>query len=127
MDMPQVPSTQYVKEFSCMTPFYSEDVLLTKSDLESKTSDGVSTILYLQTLYKKDWMNFLERRGLVDDQFIWSKAHIQATRMWASLRSQTLFRTVEGMMYNEAAIRLIAELENVHPGLIINQCSLIVI
>ena len=45
------------------TPFYGEDVLLTRDDLEEKNSDGISTLLYLQTLYKKDWMNFLERRG----------------------------------------------------------------
>jgi hypothetical protein len=94
-----------------MTPYYSEDVLLTKGDLEAKNSDGVSTILYLQTLYKKDWLNFLERRGLADDAMIWSAVNLQETRMWASLRAQTLFRTVDGMMYTEAAIRLLAELE----------------
>jgi callose synthase len=31
--------------------------------------------------------------------------------MWASLRAQTLFRTVDGMMYSEAALRCIAQLE----------------
>lgn len=114
MEMPRVPSTFWCKEFSCLTPFYSEDVLLTKADLEQKNNDGVSTLLYLQTLFKKDWMNFLERRGITDDQVsIWSSKHIMETRMWASLRAQTLFRTVEGMMYSEAAIRLIAELEEI--------------
>ena len=61
MDMPLVPETRYVKDYTCMTPFYAEDVLLSKEDLESKNSDGVSTILYLQTLYKKEWLNYLER------------------------------------------------------------------
>ena len=112
MDMPNVPSSRWAKEYTCMTPYYSEDVLLTKADLESKNSDGVSTILYLQTLYKKDWLNFLERRGLSDDTLIWSVKHLQETRMWASLRAQTLFRTVDGMMHSEAAIRLLAELES---------------
>eukprot|EP01041_Mallomonas_annulata_P000789 gene789-1528_t len=111
MDMPTSPPSLYAKDFTCMTPFYSEDVILSKDDLEAKNSDGVSTILYLQTLYKKDWINFLERRGLSDDQHIWSKQHLQETRMWASLRAQTLFRTVEGMMYTEAAVSLLAELE----------------
>ena len=46
-----------------MTPFYSEDVLLTKDDLEQRNDDGVTVLLYLQTLYKRDWVNFLERRG----------------------------------------------------------------
>ena len=111
MDMPNVPTTRWCKEYTVMTPYYSEDVLLSKDDLESKNSDGVSTLLYLQTLYKKDWLNFLERRGLPDDQLIFSVKHMQETRMWASLRAQTLFRTVEGMMHGEAAIRLLSELE----------------
>lgn len=111
MDMPSVPSTQYGKEYTCMTPFYSEDVLLTKDDLESKNSDGISVILYLQTLYKRDWQNFLERQKLSDDQLIYSAANLQETRIWASLRAQTLFRTVEGMMYTETALRLLCELE----------------
>ncbi|CAE7582975.1 CALS5, partial [Symbiodinium microadriaticum] len=112
MMMPSIPSMVDCKEYSCLTPFYSEDVLLTRDDLEQKNSDGVGTLLYLQTLYKKDWHNFLERRGLADEQLIWSSKHLQATRMWASMRAQTLFRTVEGMMFSEAAIKLLGELED---------------
>lgn len=94
-----------------MTPFYSEDILLTKGDLEQKNEDGVTVLLYLQTLYKRDWINFLERLGIEDDTSIWTLRNIQETRMWASLRAQTLFRTVDGMMQSEAAIRLLSELE----------------
>jgi hypothetical protein len=60
-----------------MTPYYSEDVLLSKDDLLSKNSDGISTLLYLQTLYMKDWINFLERRGIVDEHLIWGKRDLQ--------------------------------------------------
>jgi len=117
MDMPSVPSTRFTKEYTVMTPFYSEDVLLSKADLESKNSDGVSTLLYLQTLYKDDWNNFLERRNIAnDEQQVWSSKHLQQLRCWASLRAQTLYRTVEGMMHSEAAIRLFAELEQVSPA-----------
>lgn len=111
MDMPNSTSLRYSKDFTVMTPFFSEDVLLTKNDLEQKNEDGVTTLLYLQTLYKLDWENFLQRVGLTDDQLIWSPKHIQATRMWASLRGQTLYRTVEGMMQSETAVRLMGELE----------------
>jgi callose synthase len=114
MSLPSVPSVLYSKDYTCLTPFYSEDVLLTRNDLESKNSDGVSTILYLQTLYKKDWHNFLERLNIADDQSIWSSPkHLQETRMWASMRAQTLFRTVEGMMFTESAIRLLSDLEGI--------------
>lgn len=113
MDLPQVPSIKFSKEYTCLTPYYSEDVLLTRGDLEQNNSDGISTLLYLKTLYKPDWLNFLERINIKDkdDEAVWSKQHIQETRMWASRRSQTLFRTVEGMMHTEAAIRLLAEIE----------------
>jgi hypothetical protein len=84
-----------LKEYTTVTPYYSEDILLTRKDLEAKNSDGVSTLLYLQTLYKNDWLNFLERRRIHEDEAIWSAPHLQELRMWASLRAQTLFRTVE--------------------------------
>lgn len=114
MDIPVSPSIKYSKEYTCLTPYYSEDVLLTRDDLEAKNSDGVSTILYLQTLYKKDWLNFLERRGITSDESLaWAREHHQETRIWASLRAQTLFRTVDGMMYTEAAVRLLAEIEQI--------------
>ena len=112
MDMPLTVPLRFSKEYTCITPFYGEDVLLSKADLESKNSDGVTTLLYLQTLYKKDWMNFLERLGLTNEELIYSKKYLQQTRMWASLRAQTLYRTVEGIMCTEAAIRLYADIEN---------------
>lgn len=115
MTMPSVPSMVYSKEYTCMTPFYSEDVILTRKDLESKNSDGVSTLLYLQTLYKNDWYHFLERIGCADDQKIWSAKNLQQTRMWASMRAQTLYRTVEGMMFTEKSIRLLSEIEGLTP------------
>jgi callose synthase len=117
MDMPATTTMRYCKEYTCMTPFYSEDVLLTKDDLMSKNSDGITTLLYLQTLYRQDWSNFVERRGIQaeDDQLIWTQQHLLQTRMWASYRAQTLFRTVEGMMYSEAAVRLMCELEQMTP------------
>lgn len=111
MDVPQVPGARFCKEYTTITPYYSEDILLTKKDLEATNTDKVSVILYLQTLYKNDWGNFLERRGIKDESLIWSSQHLTALRMWASSRAQTLYRTVEGMMHGEAAVRLLAELE----------------
>eukprot|EP00595_Chromulina_sp_UTEXLB2642_P001715 CAMPEP_0196767632 /NCGR_PEP_ID=MMETSP1095-20130614/41799_1 /TAXON_ID=96789 ORGANISM="Chromulina nebulosa, Strain UTEXLB2642" /NCGR_SAMPLE_ID=MMETSP1095 /ASSEMBLY_ACC=CAM_ASM_000446 /LENGTH=1772 /DNA_ID=CAMNT_0042136127 /DNA_START=2165 /DNA_END=7482 /DNA_ORIENTATION=- len=114
MDIPVSPSIKYCKEYTTMTPYYSEDVILSREDLESKNSDGVSTLLYLQTLYKRDWLNYLERCNIKDEQHVWSDQHIQSTRIWASLRAQTLYRTVDGIMTTEAALRLLAEIENMN-------------
>ena len=40
----------------------------------------------------------------------------QQVRLWASLRGQTLYRTVHGMLQYEAALRLQAQLELPHLG-----------
>eukprot|EP00953_Heterococcus_sp_UTEX-ZZ885_P000789 949-Heterococcus_DN1.PRE.1 len=104
MDMPRAPPVASMMSWSCMTPYY-------RRDLEMRNEDGLSTLMYLQALYKHDWRNFVERVGVQDEQQIWSKRLFQQTRLWASLRAQTLSRTVEGMMYYEAALRLLAHLE----------------
>eukprot|EP00594_Rhizosolenia_setigera_P001547 CAMPEP_0178945756 /NCGR_PEP_ID=MMETSP0789-20121207/3908_1 /TAXON_ID=3005 /ORGANISM="Rhizosolenia setigera, Strain CCMP 1694" /LENGTH=2019 /DNA_ID=CAMNT_0020625675 /DNA_START=629 /DNA_END=6688 /DNA_ORIENTATION=+ len=114
MDIPDAPPIQDMMSWNVMTPFYSEDVTYNKRDLETRTDAlGVSTMLYLQTLHRADWNNFLERNGIDDEEKIWSKKYINETRRWASLRAQTLMRTVSGMMYYEKALRLLANLERV--------------
>lgn len=55
----------------------------------------------------------MERKGITSEQQAMSKKHIEATRLWASFRAQTLARTVEGIMYYEAALRLLARLERI--------------
>lgn len=112
MDMPDAPSIHDMFSWNVLTPYYSEPVTYSKAELEQRSDAlGVSTLLYLQTLYRSDWNNFIERQGLVDDEKIWSKKYIYETRTWASLRAQTLQRTVSGMMYYEKALRLLANLE----------------
>lgn len=112
MDMPDAPSIHDMFSWNVLTPYYSEDVTYSKGDLEKRSDAlGVSTLLYLQTLYRADWNNFLERLGITDEERIWSKKYVNETRRWASNRAQTLSRTVNGLMYCEKAIRLLANLE----------------
>lgn len=112
MDMPDAPSIHDMFSWNVLTPFYNEDVTYSRSDLEKRSDAlGVSTLLYLQTLYRTDWNNFLERNGIVDEEKIFSKKYIEETRRWASIRAQTLSRTINGMMYCEKALRLLANLE----------------
>lgn len=112
MDMPDAPSIHDMFSWNVLTPYYSEPVAYGKDDLEQRTDAlGVTTLLYLQTLYRSDWNNFLERLGIHDDEKIWSKKYVNETRRWASNRAQTLTRTVNGMMYYEKALRLLANLE----------------
>ncbi len=118
MDIPSPRHLRHSMSWTCLTPYYSEDVLYGKSDLECRNEDGLSTLMYLQALYKHDWHNFLQRLGIEDEQQVWSRKFFQETRMWASLRSQTLSRTVEGIMYSEAALRLLAHLEKIQPNVV---------
>lgn len=112
MDMPDAPSIHDMFSWNVLTPYYSEDVTYSKGDLEKRTDAlGVSTMLYLQTLYRDDWNNFLERMGIQDEEKLWSKKYSEETRRWASIRAQTLSRTVNGMMYYEKALRLLANME----------------
>jgi callose synthase len=114
MDMPDAPSIHDMFSWNVLTPFYSEDVLYSKADLERRTDAlGVSTLLYLQTLYRSDWNNFLERLGVKEEEKVWQPKYIDETRRWASIRAQTLTRTVTGMMYCEKALRLLANLERI--------------
>ena len=112
MDMPDAPSIHDMFSWNVLTPYYSETVTYSKGDLESRSDAlGVSTMLYLQTLFKEEWSNYLERTGIKDEEKLWSKKHAEGTRRWASIRSQTLSRTVNGMMYYEKALRLLANME----------------
>lgn len=66
-----------------------------------------------QALYKSDWRNYMERAGITGEQQAMSKKHFEETRLWASFRAQTLARTVEGIMYYESALRLLARCEGI--------------
>ncbi|VEU41206.1 unnamed protein product [Pseudo-nitzschia multistriata] len=112
MDMPDAPSIHDMFSWNVLTPYYSETVTYSKGDLESRSDAlGVSTMLYLQTLYREEWTNYLERTGIQDEEKLWTKKHAEDTRRWASIRAQTLSRTVNGMMYYEKALRLLANME----------------
>lgn len=112
MDMPDAPSIHDMFSWNVLTPYYSEDVTYSKRDLEQRSDAlGVSTMLYLQTLYRDEWSNYLERIGIQDEEKLWSKKYSEETRRWASIRAQTLSRTVNGMMYYEKALRLLANME----------------
>jgi len=129
MDLPVAPSIRGMKSMSTLTPFHSEDVLYSLSDLEKKTEDGVSVFLYLQTIYPLEWQNFLQRCGIPESTFQGgsspsrllanNKKHALEARLWATMRGQTLGRTVDGMMLYEKAIKLLLKLEepnSVHIG-----------
>ncbi|CAK9146928.1 unnamed protein product [Ilex paraguariensis] len=112
MDMPRAPRVRKMLSFSVMTPYYSEETVYSKSDLEMENEDGVSVIYYLQKIFPDEWNNFMERLNCKKESEIWeNEENILQLRHWVSLRGQTLCRTVRGMMYYRRALKLQAFLD----------------
>ncbi|KAF5958944.1 hypothetical protein HYC85_000153 [Camellia sinensis] len=112
MDMPRAPRVRKMLSFSVMTPYYSEETVYSKSDLELENEDGVSIIFYLQKIFPDEWNNFLERINCKNESEAWeNEENVLQLRHWVSLRGQTLCRTVRGMMYYRRALKLQAFLD----------------
>lgn len=112
MDMPRAPLVRKMLSFSVMTPYYSEETVYSKGDLEMDNEDGVSIIFYLQKIFPDEWKNFLERLNCKNESEVWeNEENILHLRHWVSLRGQTLCRTVRGMMYYRRALKLQAFLD----------------
>ncbi|KAI0511251.1 hypothetical protein KFK09_011876 [Dendrobium nobile] len=112
MDMPRAPRVRKMLSFSVMTPYYSEETVYSKSDLDLENEDGVSIIFYLQKIFPDEWNNFMERIDCKKESDVWAnEENILQLRHWASLRGQTLCRTVRGMMYYQRALKLQAFLD----------------
>ncbi|KAL6523086.1 Callose synthase 5 [Orobanche hederae] len=111
MDMPRAPRVRKMLSFSVMTPYYSEETVYSKSDLELENEDGVSILYYLQKIYPDEWNNFMERLNCKGSEIWENEENILQLRHWASLRGQTLCRTVRGMMYYRRALKLQAFLD----------------
>ncbi|KAJ3690938.1 hypothetical protein LUZ61_020102 [Rhynchospora tenuis] len=114
MDMPVAKSVSEMMPFSVFTPYYSETVLFSASELRTENEDGISILFYLQKIFPDEWTNFLERIGRLDssaEDIAESPSHILELRFWASYRGQTLARTVRGMMYYRRALLLQSYLE----------------
>lgn len=114
MNMPHAPQVEKMTAFSVLTPYYNEEVVYNREQLQKKNEDGVETLFYLKTIYKDEWENFQER---MKREGLMSKEESETTysrelRLWASYRGQTLARTVRGMMYYYRALKMLAFLDS---------------
>ncbi|XP_057776741.1 callose synthase 9 [Salvia miltiorrhiza] len=120
MEMPVAKPVREMLSFSVFTPYYSEIVLYSMSELLKKNEDGITTLFYLQKIYPDEWKNFLARIGRDETtselELGDNPNHILELRFWASYRGQTLARTVRGMMYYRKALMLQAYLERMSAG-----------
>ncbi|KAI3944709.1 hypothetical protein MKW98_021167 [Papaver atlanticum] len=112
MEMPRAPPVRKMLSFSVMTPYYDEMTVYSRNDLELENEDGVSILFYLQKIFPDEWNNFMERLKCKTLSKVWeNEENILHLRHWVSLRGQTLFRTVRGMMYYQRALKLQAFLD----------------
>lgn len=131
--------------FSVLVPHYSEKITLSLQEVIRKEDDfsNITLLEYLKHLYPEEWHNFVrDTKLLASEQYhdekeegdindvpfyaVGFKAatpeYILRTRIWASLRSQTLFRTITGFMNYSRAIKLLhsAESEDTQVDTLIN-------
>jgi len=128
--------------FTVIVPHYSEKILLSLREIirEEDQNTRVTLLEYLKQLHPVEWDNFVkdtkilaaEHEGTDGTASVNEKQSSKAddlpfycvgfktsspeytlrTRIWASLRAQTLYRTVSGMMNYAKAIKLLYRVEN---------------
>ncbi|KAJ7449800.1 1,3-beta-glucan synthase [Mycena latifolia] len=128
--------------FTVLVPHYSEKILLSLREIirEEDQNTRVTLLEYLKQLHPVEWDNFVkdtkilaeetdamdgtasnngEKGAKADDLPFYcigfktsSPEYTLRTRIWASLRAQTLYRTVSGMMNYSKAIKLLYRVEN---------------
>ncbi|TYZ62693.1 hypothetical protein PybrP1_002696 [[Pythium] brassicae (nom. inval.)] len=122
MKIPSVQSIASMHSFSVITPYYNESVLYSIDELNGRVTSNplfknveakgrdLSILKYLITFHSDEWGNFLERVGATTIEEALAETPTQV-RLWASMRGQTLARTVHGMMMYEDALKMLRWLE----------------
>lgn len=122
MKMPSIQSIASMHSFSVITPYYNESVLYSIDELNGRVNSNplfqkveqkgrdLSILKYLITFHSDEWGNFLERVGATTIEEALAETPTQV-RLWASMRGQTLARTVHGMMLYEDALKMLRWLE----------------
>ncbi|KAI9319088.1 1,3-beta-glucan synthase component-domain-containing protein [Dichotomocladium elegans] len=139
--MPEPLPVPNMPVFTVLTPHYSEKILLTLREIirEEDSSTRITLLEYLKKLHPFEWDNFVkDTKMLVDEFTVQDKTQSSVdhegqgmddlpfycvgfkssapeyalrTRIWASLRTQTLYRTVTGFMNYHKAIKLLYRTE----------------
>lgn len=136
--MPEVKEVKSMPVFSVFIPHYGEKIILLLKEIikEDDRHSNVTLIEYLKQLYPLEWNNFVRDTKMMAEEFEGGSSetptskeskedipfhtigfksgtpeYIMRTRVWASLRSQTLYRTVSGFMNYSRALKLLYDLE----------------
>ncbi|KAJ3120625.1 1,3-beta-D-glucan synthase [Nowakowskiella sp. JEL0407] len=126
MVFPSPMSVDKMPAFSVLTPHYGEKILLGISEIIREQESSITLLEYLKSLHSDEWENFVNDTRTLYNKRLESyeetalnafgfKEHstdgILRTRIWASLRCQTLFRTVSGFMNYPKALSHLYHIE----------------
>lgn len=138
--MPEVSSVNAMPSFSVLIPHYSEKITLTLKEIikEEDQYSHITMLEYLKQLHPFEWECFIKDTKMLAEEFessenspvdildykkvedisyhsvgykIGTPEYTLRTRIWASLRSQTLYRTISGFMNYPRAIKLLYDVE----------------
>lgn len=134
--IPEVMPIDAVPSFCVLVPHYSEKIILSLREIIKETPAAKMSLLeYLKRLHPEEWDCFVKDtkiHALLSEQDDDSHLHedlpyyclgfknaqpeyTMRTRIWASLRGQTLYRTVVGFMNYTKALKLLYKLETDEP------------
>ncbi|KAF8914288.1 1,3-beta-glucan synthase component-domain-containing protein [Gymnopilus junonius] len=131
-NIPPLLPVDAMPTFTVLTPHYSGKTLLSLREIirEEDQNTLVTLLEYLKQLHPVEWENFVKDTKILAEECakfngVNPFAHDEkgqsksaapeftlCTRIWASLRAQTLYRTISGMMNYFKAIKLLCRVEN---------------
>ncbi|KAI8074154.1 1,3-beta-glucan synthase component-domain-containing protein [Gongronella butleri] len=143
-DMPKPYSVPDMPTFTVFTPHYAEKMLLSLREIirEEDSTTRVTLLEYLKRLHHAEWLHFVKDTKVLaeeDEEEEEEQGNFTAikdkddlpfycigfkssapeytlrTRVWASLRAQTLYRTISGFMNYARALKILHRVE--HPEL----------
>lgn len=137
--MPEPCAVDEMPTFTVLIPHYNEKIVLSLKEIirEEDEYSHITLLEYLKQLHPLEWACFVndtkmlaeeaeseqnsfneEEQKFNDLPFYCvgyktaTPEYVLRTRIWASLRSQTLYRTVSGFMNYSRAIKLLYDIEN---------------
>ena len=138
LKMKAITLVDAMPSFAVLVPHYSEKIFLSLREIvRQENESNISLLDYLKKLNPLEWQCFVKDTKMIDEQIeglgkkaveyderfkdttfsalgfgVASPEYILRTRIWASLRTQTLFRTISGFMNYLRAIKLFYDIEH---------------
>jgi len=112
LELPYPCRAPYIPGLTVLIPHYGEDILMTKEQLVGQLEGGneavVALMTWLERRYPDEFAAFTERQqeamAIGTHWTTYQDRHWEKLCVWASMRNQTLWRTVAGMSLYHSAL-----------------------